>query len=739
MQIKMIAVALSIGLSWSLGAAELKVEKLGNDLWRVRLKRDGAAQWPESGMNRYGVFADLPAQETSASLDGLKVKPEVKHVGAGFEIRFPLKKETRVYGLGDVSRDNIQRRPGTYEIYVKNVYSYIPMPVAFTSEGWGFLVNSSWRHTIDVGKADPDAIVCTAKEGEADFYLFTGASHRAMLDTYTRLTGRPALPPVWNFGFTFVANQWVDQFELLNETMGFRDHEIPCDVIGLEPGWMEKFYDSSTRKRWDSRRFYFPYWSPKGAHTFTGAMRRMGMKLSLWLCCNYDLFRYEEELVTGKAAGKDGKAVAGGNSETWHDEHIEGAKKDKKNAAEKPPRALVPGGYAGDPEPYRHPEGTRPWFEHLRQFVDQGAEAFKLDGAYQVTDWNGVPNRTWSNGMKDAEAHNLYPLIYAKQMARGFEDYTGRRAMVNSAGGYAGVQQYVATWAGDTGGGVKPLISVLNLGMSGHSNQSCDMTVRGNAVSGLHFGFLAPWAQQNNWDYWDIPWVNTKEKVDVFRAYANLRYRLVPYLYGTAANAARTGLPMVRALPLVHPDVKEYDTCTGTYYLGDNLLVGVYAKEVTIPQGLWHEWRTDATGGSRSCATATVEGPCKKPIDVTPSWGGALYVKAGAIIPTWPVRQYLEKGWNEDVVFEVWPTASGTAELYEDDGISLGYRKGEFALTPLTLEKTAAGGKFTVGARKGSYKGMPKTRRMRVRIHSEKDIRMIDLGEVGTAGKSITR
>ena len=340
--------------------------------------------------------------------------------------------------------------------------------------------------------------------------------------------------------------------------------------------------------------------------------------------------------------------------------------------------------------------------------------------------------------MKDDEAHNLYPLIYAKQMARGFEDYTGRRAMVNSAGGYAGVQQYVATWAGDTGGGLKPLISVLNLGMSGHSNQSCDMTVRGNAVSGLHFGFLAPWAQQNNWDYWDIPWVNTKEKVDVFRAYANLRYRLVPYLYGTAANASRTGLPMVRALPLMHPDVKEYDTCTGTYYLGDNLLVGVYAKEVTIPQGLWHEWRTDAAGGSQFTATATVEGPCKKPIVVTPSWGGALYVKAGAIIPTWPVKQYIEKGWNEEVVFEVWPTANGTAELYEDDGISLGYRKGEFALTPLTLEKTAAGAKFTVGARKGSFKGMPKTRRMRVRIHGGKDIREIDLGEVGAAGKSVT-
>jgi len=113
-------------------------------------------------------------------------------------------------------------------------------------------------------------------------------------------------------------------------------------------------------------------------------------------------------------------------------------------------------------------------------------------------------------------------------------------------------------------------------------------------------------------------------------------------------------------------------------------------------------------------------------------------VKAGAIIPTWPVRQYLEKGWNEEVVFEVWPTANGTAELYEDDGISLGYRKGEFALTPLTLEKTAAGVKFTVGARTGSFKGMPKTRRMRVRIHGGKDVHEIDLGEVGASGKSVT-
>ena len=89
-------------------------------------------------------------------------------------------------------------------------------------------------------------------------------------------------------------------------------------------------------------------------------------------------------------------------------------------------------------------------------------------------------------------------------MARGFEGHTQRRAMIYSAGGYAGVQQFVATWAGDTGGGAKPLASMLNLAFSGHSNHSCDMDV--TDVQGLHFGFLQTWAQQNNWDYWYQPW-----------------------------------------------------------------------------------------------------------------------------------------------------------------------------------------------------------------------------------------
>jgi len=686
------------------------VDVLSSRLFRIRYAK--AEKWTESAMNRYGVLTatfpeaafrraesgDALTLSTAdaaltvnrkdgnialATADGRALTRQATPTlpgDGGFDVRFTLAKDERVYGLGDSNRDNVMRRGGSYDIWVLNVTSYIPVPMALSSHGWGLLLNTTWRNTFDVGKSDPDAMICTAHGGGLDYYLFCGADYRSLLETYTSLTGRPALLPVWGYAFTYVCNQNIDAFNLVNEALEFRKQEMPCDVIGLEPGWMEKFYDQSTQKKWHPQRFPIPYWAPKGPHTFLGALARKGFKLSLWLCCDYDLGVYEEQCVAGHktTSGVSPDNTQAGETGVWHDDRIE------KDKAKKP-----------EAKKETAQDGSEPWFEHLKKFVDQGAACFKLDGCAQVVEH---PKRKWGNGMSDEEMHNLYPLIYAKQMARGFEEHAKRRSMVYSAGGYAGVQQYVATWAGDTGGGAKPLASMLNLGLSGHSNHSCDMDV--NSAEGIHFGFLQTWAQENNWDYWYQPWLIKDELIPVFRAYDQLRYKLLPYLYSSAAEAAQTGYPVMRAMPLVYPDDPAWDGCLGQYMLGDFLLVSAYTKQLRLPAGAWTDFWTGQT----------VEGPATLPVKATDGHGGALLVKAGAIIPTWPLLSHVEKGWSPEVGLLVYPTAKSVFTLYEDDGTSLGYRKGEFARTRLTCETIGKKVALTIGGREGKYAGMPASR-----------------------------
>ena len=323
--------------------------------------------------------------------------------------------------------------------------------------------------------------------------------------------------------------------------------------------------------------------------------------------------------------------------------------------------------------------------------------------------------------MTDEEMHNLYPVIYAKQMARGFENQTNRRSMVYSAGGYAGLQQFVATWAGDTGGGPKPLASMLNLGFSGHSNHSCDMDVF--SAEGIHFGFLQTWAQQNNWAYWRQPWLLEDAQLTAFREYGQLRYKLLPYLYSTAAEAAFTGYPVMRAMSMVYPDDPAWDTNLGQYMLGEFLLVSAYSDEVRLPEGTWIDFWSGKP----------IAGPATLPVKTTPMRGGALLVKSGAIIPTWPPCDHVEKGWSPAVGLLVYPAAHSSFTLHEDDGASLGYRKGEFARTRLTCETAGKSVKLTIGGRQGSYGGMPATRDFTATIRLPARPRTVTLD-----GKAIT-
>ncbi|MDD4098251.1 MAG: DUF4968 domain-containing protein, partial [Lentisphaeria bacterium] len=211
---------------------QLRVDVLTSRLFRLRFSRNGA--WTESALNRYRIYLPVAAHPDftvaesagavrvvtagaqlevsradgrfslfNAAGESLVRQTEAPQVGPGFRYAWQLAPDERLYGLSDVSRENIMRRGETYEIWVRNVKSYIPIPVLFSSRNWGLLVNTTWRHQFDVGKADPDQLVCMAAQSEADFYVFTGDGYAGLLDEYTALSGRPALLPIWAYALTY--------------------------------------------------------------------------------------------------------------------------------------------------------------------------------------------------------------------------------------------------------------------------------------------------------------------------------------------------------------------------------------------------------------------------------------------------------------------------------------------------------------------------------------------------------
>ena len=634
-------------------------------LSRYGIVKDGAESRLCDGKGIVSGIYTFDATDHSLSVTGGKRDMTVSFAarGEGFEIRIPLGDKERLYGLGDSSRDKIMRRGSTVRMFIRNVLGYGPMPYLMSADGWAIFVNCTYEHTFDIGDTAPDLLTITAKKGTLDFYIFRAESMKALLDLYTGLTGRPVLLPKFAYGYTYVHNEQTDARSLLWDTRTMREHDIPCDTMGLEPSWMSKHYDYSVEKKWDRERFYLPSWLPanqSGSGTFFYGLREMGMQLSLWLCEDYDLLWEEEGNVLRNERGDFTGA------EIVDDNFNFAVISDKIT---------------------KHGE---PWFEHLKKFVDNGAAGFKLDGSNQVL---AHPDRLWGGKFMDDEVHNVYPVILAKQMKEGFQKYTDRRAFLNTAGAYAGTQQYAATWAGDTGGGEKTVLSVFNHAMCGHSNTSCDMKVVDPKA--LHYGFLMPWTQQNGWANWRYPWFLSEKKENMIRFYAKLRSSLIPHIYSAAHVAARTGLPIVRPLPLVYEDTDRFDAVSNLYMLGDSLLVGVFDMHFDLPDGEWVDYFTDEV------FTGSVD------YALPEDRGGALFVKKGSVIVTMVPQKYiLEK--EHDYRIQVYPGGDASCTLYEDDGFTYDYQQGKVATTTITLSAgDATGFDVVIGKRIGDFSGRP--------------------------------
>ena len=683
----------------------IRITFFKSDVFRVQIVPAG--EFSNSGLNRYGFINEpvetLPQVAVEERDEGFTCRTDRVHVtfahdartlyvtdvmqgrvildqvDVSFEpgaalARFAAAPDEDWVGFGDQTRERLYHRGHVADLWVRNVRSYIPVPFFMSTLGVGLLVNTTHHIVLDMCKTDPDHFAWLDRRGVVDYYVFAGGTFKELIGKYTDLTGKPKLPPDWSFALWYICRTQANDYEVVNDALNFRREGIPCSGIGLEPGWMDTTYDYSTEKGWSKERFPIPSYAWTGPHNFFNALDRMGFHLELWLCTDYD-FSYEAERRVRGTAPQHQDLGAAGN-------FLDGAEVDEHFL-----------------RPVYMDKHTRPdqaWFEHLTRFVDQGVDFFKLDGSQQVHEH---PDRVYGNGMLDDEMHNLYPLLYAQQMYRGFLEHTGRRPMFFTDCGWAGFQAWCGTWTGDVGGRLNTLCSMLNTSMVGHSWATNDMEVA--EKEGIHFGYLQPWSQIDSWNYFRMPWLQGTELLEMHKSYSRLRARLVPYIYSWAYQSTRTGVPLLLPLTLEFQDDIECRDVRHEYLLGRDLLVVIYEREAYFPAGRWKDYWTGKV----------IDGAGKRAIRWPQDRGGGLYVRSGGIITLGPLMQYRGERPVDEVELYLFPgAAESSIAFYEDDGVSMQHQEDEFAITPISTWSRDSLAVVRVGETRGSFEGQVRDR-----------------------------
>lgn len=663
----------SLAINKKTGVMTVKDAKGGKVIREVRFlpEKEGLCGEMRSFINE--KYADLKVADNGGGIigdDNGKFgevdKHEIPAADAVSILSFSMEDGERFYGGGSTSRDHIQHRGEFLRMWTTYQQTEIPMPFMMSSRGWGVYNNSTRKSFFDIGNQQKSKFNIINTFDEADFFLMMGKDMPAILNEYTLVTGRTYVLPKWAYGLCFGPNMREEQFDILNDAVRFRQFDVPCDVFWLEPQWMEKRYDFSTKKKWNYDRFSpEPYWLqdqyPKTMHNrlFIGKLRSMGFHLGLWLCEEYDLSIQEEDIIAERTGGKL--------------------------------------------------SGQEHWMDHLTVFMDQGVEGFKLDPARTI---DNHTNWEYYNGRTDKEMHNLNQVLLPKQMRELGRKYNGKRTWHHYCGGWSGTQHWTASTSGDNGGGKTALYDQLNLGMSGFLNTSCDvMSVpRELEMQGLHFGLFLPWVQINSWFSMMHPFYYAKEEQDIYRFYVKLRYSLAPYIYSMALEAAQNGMPIVRSMPLCFPDDRNCDDMTYQYMFGDNFCVGIFTNEIYLPKGTW----TDAWSGEKIVSkgeTFTREYPSNR--------AGLLFIREGAIIPTQPDVEYLGARPFDRVILKVYPHGDSAYTMLDDDGESYEYENGGIASTLFESHERDGGVEVVVNPVQGSFKGMPSEREYSFRIQRD--------------------
>ena len=438
---------------------------------------------------------------------------------------------------------------------------YKPIPFFMSNRGYGMFMHTSAPVTCDFGATYIGLNKMFMGDENLDLFVFFGEP-KDILDEYTDLVGKPGMPPLWSFG------TWMSRITYFSEKEGYdvaaniRKNKYPCDVIHFDTGWFD--VDWQCDYKFSENRFQNPQQMLKD-------LKSQGFHVCLWQLPYFTpKNRYFPELI------KKDMYVKNGNGELPYEDVV---------------------------LDFSNPE-TVNWYQNkLAGLLNIGVSAIKVDFG-EAAPLNGI----YASGKSGWYEHNLYPVRYDMAVSEITKKLHNENIMWARAA-WAGSQRYLLHWGGDAAttntGMLGTLRAGLSFGLSGFSFWSHDMggfvksTPEDLYCRWLPFGFLTSHTRAHGAPPTE-PWLYDSKRVqDVFRKSAEMKYRLMPYVYAQAKECTEKGLPMLRALFVEFPDDPGAWKVDDEYLFGSQILVapllesGITGRTVYLPEGKWIDYQTE--------------------------------------------------------------------------------------------------------------------------------------------------
>lgn len=578
------------------------------------------------------------------------------------------------FGLGD-KPVNMDLRGKRFELWGKDTYGFqkgadplyknIPFFMGLHHKvAYGVFFDNSFRSFFDFGFERKNVYSFWAQGGEMNYYFIYGPSLMEVCETYTNMTGTPEMPPLWSLGYHQC--KWSYYPEKLVRTVckEFRDRKIPCDAIYLDIDYMDGFRCFTWNKD------YFP--NPK---KMIAELAKQGFKTIVII-------------DPGIKVDKDYWVYQQGVEKDYFCKRMDGPLM----------KGSVWPGECNFPD-FTNPE-VRDWWRDLFEGL------IKEDGIKGI--WNDmnepavfeietfpydVRHDYEGESVSHRKAHNIYGMQMSRATYEGVKKFAyPNRPFVITRSCYSGIQKYSSVWTGDNVASWEHLslanYMVQRLSVSGISFAGSDIggfieTPTGELYTRwIQLGIFHPFCRtHSSGDHGDQePWSFGKEYEDYVRKFIEFRYQILPYVYTTFWQYHQKGTPMLRPLVFFDQDDTETYFRQDEFLLGDHLLVCPITQEdadgrwLYIPQGKWYYYWDDEPfqGGMEVWAEADLS---RVP----------LFVRAGAVIPHYPVMQYVgEKEVQELELHAYFNSKSYKSVLYEDAGDGYGYQNKEFNVRSFT-------------------------------------------------------